>query len=124
MNELSAVAGGDDGPLEEVTITAKRCRDMWECMNMDELERFLENSYTQPMSGGGGGSIEVTQGQETVTVSEVLAAAAALAAIVAAVYGIPALAAGAAGTAAAAYAYGGLAAVLTLMAAWQAMLEP
>jgi hypothetical protein len=65
VNEWSAVAGGDDGPLEEVTITAKRCRDMWECMNMDQLERSLENSYTQPPSGGGGGrEVSIIQGEK------------------------------------------------------------
>lgn len=126
VNEWSFVAGGDDEPMEEVVLTGKRCKDAWSCMSMEELERFLENSYTHPPMGGGGDGMIIDErlNQETVSVSEILAAAAALAALVAMIYGIPALAAGAAGTVAAAYAYGGLSAVLALMAAWQAMLEP
>ena len=126
MNECSFVAGGDDEPMQEVVIPGKRCKDGWSCMSMEEVERFLENSYAHSPWGGGGDGMIIDEklNQETVTVSEILAAASALAALVAMIYGIPALAAGAAGTVAAAYAYGGLAAVLALMAAWQAMLEP
>jgi hypothetical protein len=57
VNEWSFVAGGDDEPMQEVVITGKRCNDDWSCISVEELERFLENSYTPltPPSGGGGG---------------------------------------------------------------------
>ena len=60
VNEWSFVAGGDDEPMQEVVITGKRCNDAWSCMSMEELERFLENSYSPlaPKSGGGGGGGE------------------------------------------------------------------
>ena len=57
VNEWSLVAGGDGGeePMEEVVVTGKRCKEKWSCLSQEELEAFLENTYTHPMSGSGSG---------------------------------------------------------------------
>lgn len=57
VNEWSLVAGGDGGeePMDEVVVTGKRCKEKWSCLSPEELEAFLENTYTAPPSGGGGG---------------------------------------------------------------------
>jgi hypothetical protein len=65
LNEWSFVAGGDDEPMQEVVIAGKRCNEAWSCMSMEELERFTENSYTYPPSGGGGGrEVSIIQGEK------------------------------------------------------------